>query len=44
MNEKDMKEALDLLRMSLRHIKNPTLERAVEEFLLKFNDKTGEIK
>ncbi len=38
MNKKDMKEALDLLKMSLRHIKNPTLERAVEEFLLKLSE------
>lgn len=31
-----LKEALDLLQMALRHIRNPTLEKAVEEFLLKF--------
>lgn len=43
MNNEDMKEALDLLRMSLRHIKNLTLERAVEQFLLKFSeDKSDE--
>jgi len=43
MNEKDMKEALDLLRMSWRYVTNPTLQKAIDKFLLKFpEDKSDE--
>lgn len=43
MNNEDMKEALDLLRMSWRYVTNPTLQKSIDKFLLKFpEDKSDE--